>query len=152
LSALPHESANATTFAGRRRHWEQQLRSIADPQARFAHLVEHARRQPALPETFRLDHFRVHGCPVRLWLMPEFHDGRCRYRSDSDAVTLKAVVGLLCELASDLPPEDAAQADGQFLEELGLLRQLAESRRATVLRVAEQIRDFALRHCPEPPS
>lgn len=148
---MPHDSANAATFADRRRHWEQRLRSFADPQARFGHIVEHARRQPPLPESLRLDSFRVQGCQVRLWLVPEFHDGRCRYRTDSDAVTLKAFVGLLCELASDLPPAEAARVDGQLLEELGLLRQLAESRRATILRVAEQIRDFALRHCPDPP-
>jgi hypothetical protein len=41
--------------------------------------------------------------------------------------------------------------DAAFLEELGLLRQLAESRRATILRVAEQIREFA-RLAPVPSS
>lgn len=147
---MPHDSANAATFAARRLRWEQRLRPIADPQARFGHLVEHARRQTPLPEALRLDQFRVTGCQVRLWLVPEMHDGRCRFRADSDAVTLKAFVGLLCELASELPPEEAAQVDGQLLEELGLLRQLAESRRATILRVAEQMRDFARRHVPMP--
>ncbi len=148
---MTSDSANAATFAARRLHWEQHLRRIADPQARFGQLVEHARRRPPLPESLRREEFRVSGCQVRLWLVPEFVDGHCRFQTDSDAVTLRAFVGLLCELATELPPAEAAQVDGRWLEELGLLRQLAESRRATILRVAEQMRAFALQQVAAPP-
>jgi cysteine desulfuration protein SufE len=132
-----------TTLAGRQCRLEEQLRALRDPQARFGFLVERARTQPPLPDTLRLDVHRVAGCQVRLWLVPEFEDGCCRFCCDSDAVTLRAFVGALCELTDALPPAEVLRLDAAFLEELGLLRQLAESRRATILRVAEQIREFA---------
>jgi sulfur transfer protein SufE len=50
---------------------------------------------------------------------------------------------LLCDLHSGLRPEEIAPEPAAPLERLGLLRQLAESRRATILRVAESIRAHA---------
>ncbi len=138
-----------TTLAGRQSRLEAQLRALRDPQARFGFLVERARTQPPLPDALRLDNHRVAGCQVRLWLVPKFQDGHCRFRCDSDAVTLRAFVGVLCELTDALPPAEVLRLDAAFLEALGLLRQLAESRRATILRVAEQIREFA-RQAPGP--
>jgi cysteine desulfuration protein SufE len=119
------------------------LARLRDPQARFMWAVERARQRPQLPEQLRVDTHRVTGCQVRLWLVAEFAGGRCRFRTDSDAVTLKAMTGLLCDLCSDGTPAEIVALDFAFLDQLGLLRQLAENRRVTVLRVAEQIRAFA---------
>ena len=121
---------------------------LRDPQARFAWAVEQARNRAPLPEELRIDAHRVTGCQVRLWFVPEMGGGRCVFRTDSDAVTLKAMTGLLCELASGATPAEVAACDFAFLEQFGLLRQLAENRRATVLRVADQIRAFAAAHAP----
>lgn len=122
------------------------LSRLRDPQARFAWAVEQAKQRPSLPEELRTDAHRVTGCQVRLWFVPEIGGGRCVFRTDSDAVTLKAMTGLLCELASGATPAEITAGDFVFLEQLGLLRQLAENRRATVLRVADQIRAFAAAH------
>lgn len=142
MTASESVSAEATV-QGRVAALESQWRMLRDPQARFAWAVERARRQPHLPDALRVDAHRVVGCQVRLWFVPEFRDGRCRFQSDSDALTLRALVGLLCEAAHGATPEELANFDADWLEQAGLLRQLAESRRATVLRVADQIREFA---------
>lgn len=118
------------------------LARLRDPQARFAWAVEQARRRPHLPDPLRTDAHRVEGCQVRLWWIPEWRDGQCWFQTDSDAVTLRAMSGLLCDLASGTTPEELRSWKPEFLERLGLLRQLAENRRATVWRVAEKIRLF----------
>jgi len=117
--------------------------AVRDPQQRLARLVELAKARPLLPDTLKLDAHQVEGCQVRIWFVPEFRDGRCWFQTDSDAVTLKALVGLLCEIYSGRTPTEIAAHEQTFLEELAVLKQLAESRRATVLRVAQMIRDFA---------
>jgi cysteine desulfuration protein SufE len=142
LNASPATAAATTSLAERLAALRARLTAVRDPQARLSQLVEQARCRPHLPVPLRLEVHRVAGCQVRLWLVPEFRAGRCRFQTDSDAVTLRAMVGVLCELTDDLAPAEVATFEFGFLEELGLLRQLAESRRATVLRVAEQIRDF----------
>ncbi len=120
--------------------------AVRDPQQRLARLVELAKARPLLPDALKLDVHRVEGCLVRIWFVPEFRDGRCWFQTDSDAVTLKALVGLLCEIYSGRTPAEIAAHEPKFLEELAVLKQLAESRRATVLRVAQMIRTFAAQH------
>ncbi len=124
------------------------LTAIPDPQARFAWLVEQARRRPLLPPALRRDEFLVPGCLVRLWWVPELRDGRCWFQLDSDAVSLKAVAGLICDFYSGQPPADVRDHRPAFLDELSLGTNLAESRRRTVWRVRELIREFAVRQIP----
>ncbi len=124
------------------------LTALRDPQARFAWAVEQARLRNPLPDALRQETFRVQGCLVRLWFVPEIRDGRCWFQTDSDAATLRAFSGILCDLASGLPPEDLVDWRPEFLERLGLLRQLADNRRATIGRVAGLIRGFAAAHIP----
>lgn len=136
------ELREATGVEAVRRHREQlvaQLRALRDPQARFQWAVERARARVPLAEALRTEAHRVGGCQVRLWWVPEERGGRWWFDSDSDAVTLKAMTGLLAEAYSG-DTRDGIEADPpRFLEELGLLRQLAENRRATVLRVAANL-------------
>ena len=122
------------------------LLALRDPQARLAWVIERARQQPRLPETLRREVYRVAGCLARLWFVPEFRDGRCWFQTDSEAVTLKALVGLLSEVYSGGTAEEIVRHPPLFLRELGLFRHLAENRQATILRVAGQIQAFAEAH------
>jgi cysteine desulfuration protein SufE len=126
---------------------EQQLLSVMlgvrNPQQRLAMIVEHARRRAPLDPARRVEANRVQGCLVRTWFVAEFRDGKCFFSADSDAVTLKALLGLLCDLYSGSTPDELAVTSPDFLPRLGVLHQLAENRRRTVLRVAEQVFEFA---------
>jgi cysteine desulfuration protein SufE len=139
----PGVEDSSQVVRGKRRQLLETLAGIRDPQSRLQWVVDRARTRPSLPDVDRREEHRVSGCQVRLWWVAEYRDGRCWFRSDSDAVTLKALTGLLAECYSG---ERAAEVVGDppnFLGELGLLRQLAENRRATVLRVAEGMLGFA---------
>lgn len=113
--------------------------ALRDPQARFQWAVERARSRPALPEAMRTENCRVSGCQVRLWWVAVLDGGRWRFASDSDAATLKAMTGLLAECYDGDTSEGILADPPEWLETSGLLRQLAENRRATVLRVAESM-------------
>ena len=120
------------------------LLQISDAQARLARLVEEARRRPALPPALRVEANRVEGCLVRVWFVNEFRDGQCFFQCDSDAVSLKAVGGLLCELYSGHAPEKILASGVGALQQLHILHQLAENRQRTLARMEEKIRAFAL--------
>lgn len=126
------------------------LATIPDPQARFGWLIEQARTRPLLPAELRRDEYRVPGCQVRLWFVPDYRDGCCWFQLDSDAVSLKAIGGLICDFYHGQPPAAILENAPEFLNELNLGTNLAESRRRTVWRVREMIRDFARQHIPPP--
>ena len=131
--------------------WADRLRALPDPQTRLAHLVEAARRLPPLPDSDRLEVHRVAGCLVRTWWIAQWRDGRCWFRTDSDAMTLKCLAGAIAELASGGTPEEVAALEFEVFDALGLLRQLAENRQRTVRHLMEGAREFARRRASAPP-
>ena len=119
------------------------LLQISDAQARLARLVEEARRRAPLVPALRVETNRVEGCLVRVWFVAEFGEGRCHFQCDSDAVSLKAVGGLLCELYSGQTPEEILATSSGVLGPLHILHQLAENRQRTIARIEEKIHHFA---------
>ncbi len=119
------------------------LNQLRDPQQRFVYLVERARSREPLPERYRVDVHRVEGCQVRTWWVGEVRSGTCWFGLDSDAITLKAFGGFLCEQATSQSWDQQQNYQADLLDRWGVLRQLADNRRATVLRLAANIRDFA---------
>ena len=119
------------------------LSALRDPQARLSWLVEWARQQPSLPAELRQDRHRVEGCQVRIWWIAELRDGHCEFRTDSDAVTLKALAGFLAHHYSGRQASEIVAGPRSPLKRLGLYRQLAESRRATLQRIEDQVHAWA---------
>lgn len=119
------------------------LLQIGDSQQRLARLVEEARRRPSMSPTLRVEAHRVEGCLVRVWFVAEAREGRCYFQCDSDAVSLKAVGGLLCDLYSGHSPEEIAASLKGVLAQLTILPQLAENRQRTIARLEEKIWRFA---------
>ncbi len=131
------------TLAERAATLTKVLGGLPDSQARFSWLVEQARLRPLLPPEWRRDEFRVSGCQVRTWLVAEIRDGRCWFGFDSDAASLKAVGGLLCDFYQGQLSAEVLAYPPRFLETLSLGANLAENRRRTVWRIREQICEFA---------
>lgn len=122
------------------------LLQVGDPQQRLACVVEAARHNASLEPALRIESYRVEGCLVRVWFVPELRGGQCFFRCDSDAVSLKAIGGLLCELYSGHTPEEIVASQFGLLRHIGILHQLAENRQRTIARIEEKIRHFAQEH------
>lgn len=131
------------SLAERYAELDGRFRAIADPQQRFAWCVDRARARPLLPDSLRLDRHRVEGCQVRIWFVPRFEAGRCWFALDSDALTLKAIAGLLCELYSGCTPEEILRHPEGLPESWRISIQLAENRRKTVGRIRDAILEYA---------
>lgn len=110
---------------------------------RLAWLVEQARGRGLLEPEFRTDEYRVAGCLSRLWLVPQFRDGRCWFRCDSDSLIVKAVAGLLCDFYSSAEPAAILAHDPAFLGKLGITQHLTPNRRNGLALVWKIIRGFA---------
>jgi cysteine desulfuration protein SufE len=124
-------------------HWSARLAALNDPQTRLAHLVEAARLRPPLPAADRQEAHRVPGCLVRTWWIAQWQDGRCWFRTDSDAITLKCLAGAIAELASGGTPDEIAALDFSPFDSLGLLKQLAENRQKTLRNLMTAAQTFA---------
>lgn len=142
------------TLAEKKQDLAEQLGRLRDSQERLAWLVEEARKRPMMDAALRTEAHRVEGCLARLWLVPEFRDGRCHYQSESDSLIVKSVAGLLCEYYSGQTPETIVANPPDFLAQLGITQHLTANRRHGLSRVWDRIRAFAERHAaaPVPPA
>ena len=131
------------TLADKKQALLAALSQFKDGQERFAYVIERGRRQAPLEESFKGDEFRVEGCLAKLWLVPEFREGKCYFRTDSDSAIMKGISALLCELYSGHHPEEIVKLDPTFLAEVGITQHLSANRRNGLARVWERIRRFA---------
>jgi cysteine desulfuration protein SufE len=119
------------------------LKIIPDPQERLAALVARTYRQPPLPAEDRRDANLVPGCVSRVWMACACENGRCRFRCAADSPLVAALVGLLCEIYDDAPPEEIVRTEPAILADVGVLQSLSPTRQNGLAAVRNRIRSFA---------
>ena len=67
----------------------EELGLIPDAYERLGYIVELGKRAQGIPEALRIDQFKIEGCLSQLWVIPEFKDQKCHYKSESDSAIVK---------------------------------------------------------------
>ena len=121
----------------------EEITLIPDAYERLGYIVERGKKAGTLPEELQIDSFKIEGCMSQLWVVPEFKDGRCFFRSDSDSAIVKGIAELLCTFYSDTSPEEILENNAGFLGEVGITQHLSPNRRNGLSRIVESIQHFA---------
>jgi cysteine desulfuration protein SufE len=116
---------------------------LPDRFERFTYIVDYGKDRESLPESLRTDTFRVEGCQSQLWLVPEFHDGVCAFKADSDSAIVKGIATIICDYYTDETPEAILGGNVDFLQEVGVDQHLSSNRRNGLGKVDERIKRFA---------
>jgi cysteine desulfuration protein SufE len=135
-------------MAEKQRQLTAALAALQTAQDRLGFVVGQGRKAPPLEPEFKTEAFRVEGCLAKVWFVPEFAGGRCRFRVDSDSAIVKGMAVLLCDFYSGQTPEEIAQTGTAFLEELGLTQHLTPNRRNSLGKITQKMQGFA-RACLE---
>ena len=121
----------------------EEITLIPDAYERLGYIVERGKKAASLPEELHIDSFKIEGCMSQLWVVPEFKDGHCFFRSDSDAAIVKGIAELLCTFYSDVNPEEILENNAEFLGEVGITQHLSPNRRNGLSRIIHSIQHFA---------
>lgn len=121
----------------------EEITLIPDAYERLGYIVDRGKKALGLTEDLRIDSFKIEGCMSQLWVVPEFKDGRCHFRSESDSAIVKGIAELLCDFYSDAKPEEIVATDAEFLAEVGITQHLSPNRRNGLSRIVESIQHFA---------
>ncbi|MCF3650699.1 SufE family protein [Synoicihabitans lomoniglobus] len=116
---------------------------IENRQERLGAIVDAARTQPTFSEDERNETHLVPGCTSRVWLIGEYTEGVCRFRSDCDSPMVRGLVALLCKSYDGVAPADAASTASAVLEELGVTRDLSPTRQNGLAAVRQRIAALA---------
>ncbi|SDT89365.1 cysteine desulfuration protein SufE [Verrucomicrobium sp. GAS474] len=120
------------------------FQSLPDGEERLTYLLSMGRRFPALPDAEKSDDLLLPGCMSRLWLLPEYRDGRCHFRMDADAQIVKGIAAMVCTFYGGETPADIAAQELDFLAEAGVPQLLTPNRRSGLSSLRSRIKAFAV--------
>jgi cysteine desulfuration protein SufE len=111
---------------------------------KYSYLIELGNELKDLDPKEKNDQFLIKGCQSRVWLVPEFVDGKIIFRGESDAVIVKGLVALLLRVVSNHTPQEIMNTDLHFVDAIGLKQHLSPTRSNGLLAMIKQIKLYAV--------
>jgi len=122
--------------------------SFQDPDAKWKWLLRIAREHPGMDPKLRDEKFLVKGCAARMFLVPEFKDGRLWLHMDTEGgaenpLISRGLGALALRIYSRQKPSDILKAHSEFFQEIGLNVGLSPTRANGFASLLKQISLFA---------
>ncbi len=115
-----------------------------DWEGKYEYIIDIGKKLPPLDEKHKTEENIIKGCQSRVWLQPELKGHRVVFESDSDAVIVKGLAGLLIRVLSGHTPEEIAKADVYFIDRIGMAQHLAQTRANGLFSMLKQMKMYAL--------
>lgn len=116
---------------------------LPNTEERFRYLIGLGRRYPAFEAAWKTDERLLPGCVSRLWIMPEFREGRCWFAMDAEAAISKGIAALLCGFYDGDTPANIAATEPEFVVEIGIASLLSPNRSNALTNLRHRIKEFA---------
>jgi cysteine desulfuration protein SufE len=107
-------------------------------------LIDMGKDLPMVDPKYKVKDFLIEGCQSKVWLHPEFNNGKITFKADSDAIITKGIVSLLIRVLSDRTPEEIISADLYFIDRIGLRQHLSPTRSNGLLSMVRQMKLYAM--------
>ncbi|MEA1886057.1 MAG: SufE family protein [Bacteroidota bacterium] len=111
---------------------------------RYDLLIEEGKDLPAIEEKYKKNDYLIEGCQSRVWLYPEFDDGRIYFKADSDAIITRGIIALLIKVLSGRTPDEIIDTDLYFIDRVGLRQNLSPTRSNGLLAMLKQMKMYAI--------
>ena len=110
---------------------------------KYEYLIELGKALEAYPEEEKTEEKLIKGCQSRVWLDYELKDGKLYFRADSDAIITKGIISLLISVYSGRTPQEIANDDFGFVDQIGLRENLSPTRANGLVSMIETIKKAA---------
>lgn len=132
------------TLAARADDIREEFSWLEDWEARYAHIIDLGKANPALTPEERTEETRVRGCASQVWMVTDRADGRLTVRAESDAVIVSGLIAILVRLFSGATPDEITRFDAKaLLDEIGVTGALTAQRSNGLAAMLARIMDAA---------
>ncbi len=111
---------------------------------RYDHLIEEGKDLPVIEEKYKKNEYLIEGCQSRVWLYPEFIDGKVHFKADSDAIIVRGIIAMLIKVLSGRTPDEIIDTDLYFIGRVGLRQNLSPTRSNGLLAMLKQMKLYAI--------
>ena len=111
---------------------------------KYEYIIDLGKRLQPLEDEHKKDENRVRGCQSTVWLIADYKDGRVYFRAESNSLITSGLISILIRVLSGQKPDDIVAAKLDFLNEIGMMTHLAQTRSNGLLSMVKQIKNYAL--------
>ena len=122
----------------------EEFEFLTDWVDKYEYIIQEAKELPVIDPEYKQDKYLIKGCQSRVWLYPEYKDGRVHFTADSDAIISKGLVSLIVRVLSGFTPEEIRNADLYFIDKIGLKEHLSPTRSNGLVAMVKQIKLYAI--------
>ena len=111
---------------------------------KYEYVIDLGKKLPVLDDKYKLEENIIKGCQSTVWLVADYKDGRVFYQADSDAIIVKGLVSMLIQVLSGQSPQSILDANMDFINEIGMMKHLAQTRSNGLVAMIKQMKNYAL--------
>jgi cysteine desulfuration protein SufE len=111
---------------------------------KYEYIIDLGNKPAPLEEQYKKDENKVKGCQSTVWLVADYSNGRVYFKAESNSVIVQGLISLLIRVLSGQKPDDIVEAKLEFLNEIGMMTHLAQTRSNGLLAMVKQMKNYAL--------
>lgn len=106
---------------------------------RYKYIINMGKQLAPMPEEYKTEANRIHGCQSQVWIQIEERDGRLYMQATSDAAIVAGLIAVLLRVYSGRTPEEIINMPLDFLSQTGLLQHLSPNRSTGLYHMIKRI-------------
>ena len=106
------------TIQEKQREIVEEFDFLDDWEQKYEYIIDLGKSLVGMPEDKKKDENLIKGCQSKVWIDPEFRDGKLFFNADSDGILPKGIVALLVSIYSGHTTQEIMDSDFKFIEEL----------------------------------
>lgn len=111
---------------------------------KYEYIIDLGKKLPPLEDWYKKDENKVRGCQSTVWLVADYKNGKIYYKADSDAVIVKGLISMLIRVLSEQDADAIINAKLEFINKIGMMNHLAQTRSNGLLSMVKQMKNYAL--------
>ena len=111
---------------------------------KYEHIIELGKEMKSLTDDEKKDDLLVAGCQSKVWLKASLQaTGTMKLEADSDAIITRGLVALVVSVFDNETPQDILNANIHFMNDIGLVSNLSQTRSNGLAAMVKQILLYA---------
>jgi len=117
---------------------------FTDRMQKYEYIIEMGKDLEPLPDDKKVDSALVKGCQSQVWLHADQQNDVVKFEADSDAFIVRGLVSMLLRLFDGQSKKEVANANLDFIKEIGLQDMLSPTRANGLASMIKQMKLYAI--------
>lgn len=115
-----------------------------DMESTLFYLMDLGKKLPTMPDDHKTEDYIVKGCQSKVWVYPQFKDGKVQLEADSNTEITKGLVYLLWSIWNNRTPDEILETELFFIDKIGMSRMIGSQRSNGFASMIKQMKLYAL--------